>query len=360
MHEKAYYRNNTIFCRFCFTSQTSYIESYMKNMFVVIRSNAFILHVFGVVSLLVVSGCAFCQRAVDVNYDQDAQGNYTFSYTNKAFCSYILQINFSTLQNAISDHPLPLVTEVRPGSGKLLRLSKEKAAEPIQLKYGFTSYKGCLHPMVDTGFVYLLPIAPGKETQVYEIRNNSKTTPDGRQLKDWYAIRMRMKTGDTIYASRRGVVTEVNVSSGQNDAGVSGPDADNYIEIFHKDCSFGEYGIIKKDGSFVKPGQVVEAGQAIGLVGGDKFGRGSEARLSVTYNQLEDDGQKNEAVGKNGVRQMVFSVYVPIHFWTKYNGKGMLKHGATYTSEHPAKLLNQESNVPAGPLKKKKTTSKGH
>ena len=310
-------------------------------------------------ALLFISASVFSQRAVDVKYEQDAQGNYIFSYNNKAYCNYILQLNFSVLQNAKSDHPLPFVTEVRPGAGKLLRLSKEKAADAIQLKYGFTSFKGCLNPMIDTGFVYVLPIAPGKETQAYEIRNTSAKTPDGRLLKNWYAIRLRMKPGDTLYAARRGVVTDMNVSSGQNDAGVSGPDADNYIEIVHKDCSFAEYGILKKDGSFVKPGQVVEAGQPIGLVGGDKFGRGSEARLSVTYNQLQDDSQSGGGSGNGGGGGTIYSVYLPLEFWTKYNGKGMLKHGATYISEHPANLLTREVSKPAI-LPKKKTPVKGH
>jgi hypothetical protein len=321
---------------------------------------------FVTVPLLFFSTFGFSQRAVDVKYDQDAQGNYVFSYNNKAYCNYILQLNFSVLQNAKSDHPLPFITEVRPGGGKLLKLAKEKTADAIQLKYGYSSFKGCLNPTIDTGFVYLLPIGPGKETQAYEIRNTATKTPDGRQLKNWYAIRMRMKPGDTLYAARRGVVTDVNVSSGQNDAGVSGPDADNYIEIVHKDCSFGEYGIVKKDGSFVKPGQVVEAGQPIGLVGGDKFGRGSEGRLSVTYNQFQDDGQNSTGAGNGSGAGTgsgggagsgggtVYSVYVPLQFWTKYNGKGMLKHGATYVCEHPSNLLTREVGKPA-PAKKKPT-----
>jgi hypothetical protein len=290
------------------------------------------------------NGPLFSQRAVDVKYDQDARGNYNFSYLNKAYCNYILQVNFSTLLNARSDHPLPYVVEVKPGSGKLFKLSKEKPSDAIQLKYSFSSFKGCLDPQVDTGFTYVLPIAPGKEAQAYEIQNTAKSTADGLQLKNGYAVRLRMKPGDTLYAARRGVVTDVNTGSGQNDAGVSGQDGFNYIEIVHKDCSFGEYGIVKKDGSFVKPGQVVEAGQPIGLVGGDRFGRGSEARFSVTYNQFREDAS-------NGGGQ-IYSVYVVLTFWTKQNGKGMLKHGATYTSEHPPSILTQELPRPA-PKKRK-------
>ena len=301
-------------------------------------------------SILLFTLPAFSQRVVDVKADQDAQGNYSFSSLNKAWCNYILQVNFSTLQNAKSDHPLPFVTEVKPGPGKLFKLSKEKAADPIQLKYGYSSFKGCLNPIVDTGFTYILPIAPGKETQAYEIQNTAKSTPDGKTLKNWYAIRLRMKPGDTLFAARRGVVTDVNVSSGQNDAGQSGTDGFNYIEIVHRDCSFGEYGIVKKDGSFVKPGQVVEAGQPIGLVGGDKFGRGSEVRFSVTYNQLRDDPQNSGGLE-------VYSVWVPLKFWTKQNGKSMLRHGGTYVSDHPQILLTQELSKPAPkkkvPVKKK-------
>jgi murein DD-endopeptidase MepM/ murein hydrolase activator NlpD len=160
-----------------------------------------------------------------------------------------------------------------------------------------------------------------------------------------------MRSGDTIYAARRGVVTDLNTSSGQNDAGVSGPDADNFIEIVHKDCSFAEYGIIKKDGALVKPGQVVEAGQPIGLIGGDRFGRGSEARLSVTYNQTRDSAQSNGGT-------VVYSVYVPLKFWTKQNGKGKLRHGASYISEFPQNILTQELSKPA--TKRRKAPAKGH
>jgi hypothetical protein len=33
---------------------------------------------------------------------------------------------------------------------------------------------------------------------------------------------------------------------------------------------------------------------------------------------------------------------VPLRFWTKKNGKGMLKHGATYTSEFPDAVVTRE------------------
>ena len=292
------------------------------------------------------------QRMVDVNYTQDAHGNYTFSCFNKGYCNYVLQVNFTTLENARADHSLPFIGEVKPGGTKLFKISKEDANKDVQLKYKFSSFKGCLNPVVDTGFTYVLPIAPGKEAQTYEISNTAKKTADGTLIKHFYAIRLRMKPGDTLYAARRGVVTDVNVSSGQNDAGVTVTDGDNYIEIVHRDCSFAQYGIVKKDGAFVKPGQVVEAGQPIGLIGGDKYGRGSDARFSVTYNVGGENPTNDPGAA------VVSTAYVPLKFWTKKNGKGPLKHGATYISEHPPLVLTQE--LPKRPAPKKKIPVKSH
>src|SRR6185312_1709375 len=128
---------------------------------------------------------------------------------------------------------------------------------------------------------------------------------------------------------RRGVVTVVAVSNTENDAGANTTDSWNHVEIAQADCSFAEYGVLKKDGAFVKPGQVVEAGTPIGLVGGDRYGRGSDVRFSVSYYP-----------GTPGTG-------IPLQFWTKGNGKGPLKHGATYTSEFPRNILLQEKTKPA-------------
>ena len=101
------------------------------------------------------------------------------------------------------------------------------------------------------------------------------------------------------------------------------------------DCSFARYGIVKKNGALVKPGQTIKAGQPIGLVGGDSFGRGSDLRFSVYYYQEELNASQN------GGRH-----YIIPYIWTKKNGKSRLKHGVVYTSEFPPVVLNQEVPAP--------------
>jgi hypothetical protein len=300
----------------------------------------------------------FSQRVIDVSYILDTHGNYVFSCTNRAYCNYVLDVEFTTLDNARSDHPLPFEAEVKPGMNKLFTISAISAKDDIKIKYKSSYRKGCLHTGVNPGFTYLLPIAPGKEAQAYIIGDipAGAGNADGAAGKSagnaggagksagsgglgggtaahdsGYAIRLKMKAGDTIYAARRGIVTGVDAGNGENDAGVAVRGDLNTIEIVHGDCSFGEYRILQKDGAFVKPGQVVEAGTPLGLVGGDKYGRGSEVRFSVDYY----DGQHK--------------VQLPIQFWTKKNGKGMLRHGGTYISEHPPAIVLQEVSKPKAP-----------
>ncbi len=275
-------------------------------------------------SLVSMQTTLLAQRIVDVSYSIDQQGRYLFTCNNKDYCPYILHLDFTTLTNARADHALPYEAEVRPGINKLLTISPVNSKDDIKLNYKSSFRKGCLTPVVNTGFIYLLPITPGQETQAYRILNarGASSSPGGQD--SGYSVRLRAKMGDTIYAARRGIVTAVDVSNSENDAGAATTTSWNYVEIAHADCSFAQYGILRKNSAFVKPGQSVEAGTPIGLVGGDSYGRGSEVRFSVSYYP----GMSN--------------TQIPLLFWTKDNGKGPLKQGAIYVSEFPKAILAQE------------------
>ncbi len=124
--------------------------------------------------------------------------------------------------------------------------------------------------------------------------------------------------------------------NGANDAGQTSVGTENFIEIAQADCSFARYGILKKNSALVKPGQTVKAGQPIGLVGGDSYGRGSDLRFSVYYYQEEN------TAAETGSRH-----YIITQIWTKNNGRGRLRQGVFYISEFPKAVLNQETLVPA-------------
>ncbi len=307
--------------------------------------------------LFLYSHILFAQRIIDVKYELDQKGAYVFSCTNNAYCNYILELGFTTFNNVKCDQPLPFHAEVKPGYNKLFTISAIDPQAPLLFKYGSTNQKGCMHPAVNRDFTYLFPISPGKEAQVYEMSpyklidsvarakaTANKSVDKPSDSASWYVLRLRMKAGDTIYAARKGIVNEIMDQSGANDAGQSSIGAENYIEITQPDCSFARYGILKKNAALVKPGQAVKAGQPIGLVGGDVYGRGSDLKFSVYYYQ-EENGTLNQANVPH---------YIIPQIWTKNNGKGRLRHGAVYISEFPSAVLNQE-NPTVTPKKKAKT-----
>jgi len=296
----------------------------LENNYVRIRSAAVFLFFFvlSVPSL-------FAQKIVEVSYTTDQQGNYRFTCNNKAFCTYVLRVELPTMKNLRSDHALPFEAEVRPGFNQLFVLSPINKAEDTQVGFRASNRKGCMQPVVNPNFVYVLPIGPGMQTQAFRINAVHSTGQDSA-----YTVRLKMNVDDTIFAARRGIVTAVDVSNTENDAGATTTGSWNYVEIVHADCSFGQYGVFKKDGAFVRPGQQVEAGTPLGLVGGDKFGRGSDVRFSVVY------------PGQQGNTQIA-----PV-FWTKGNGKGQLRQGASYTAEFPKAILTQESTKKATATKK--------
>jgi len=274
------------------------------------------------------------QRIIDVTYNVDPQGRYVFTANNKAWCTYVLRIDFPTMDNLRADHPLPYDVEVKPGPATIIILSPIDKAKDTRVNFKSSNRKGLMDPIVNPNFTYLLPTGPGIETQAYRVPNKGSNPDSG------YAVRLRAKPGDTIYAARRGVVSAMDAGNTENDAGANTTTSWNYVEVFHGDGSFAEYGVLKKDGALVKPGQTVEAGAPIGIVGGDQYGRGAEVRFSVTYYP----GTPN--------------TNIPLQFWTKGNGKGQLKQGAFYTSEFTKALLTAETaKKPAGnaPVKKPAT-----
>ena len=292
-------------------------------------------------TLVILKGTfGFSQRIIDLTYEPDSKGGYTFSCINHAYCNYILAVGFTSFENMKSDKPLPFKAEVKPGYNKLFTISAIRAQDAVLFKYNSAFQKGCMHPVVNPVFTYLLPLSPGMNTTFYEMSPDKPSDSSS----SWYVARFKMKPGDTIYSARKGIVNIVQDQDGANDAGQSSIGRENYIEIVQPDCSFAKYGILKKNSSMVKPGQAVKAGQPIGLVGGDNFGRGSDIRFSVYYYQEE-----SEVPGQSAVPH-----YITVQFWTKNNGAGRLKHGAVYTSEFSPAILNQEVPAPAKPKSKGK------
>lgn len=115
----------------------------------------------------------------------------------------------------------------------------------------------------DSNHQYLLPFPKGKTVRIMQ-GNFGKVTHFTKQSK--YAFDFTLAIGDTITAARKGVV--VRTESKYTEAGGKElRDKANQVVIAHDDGSIAYYVHLDTDGVLVKEGDIVEAGQPIGLSG---------------------------------------------------------------------------------------------
>jgi hypothetical protein len=292
----------------------------------------------GLILSLLFDNHLFCQKMIDVKYEKDNFGDYIFYGINNDYCNYTLEITFNLLTNLQSTTFLPYKDIIRPGSNYLFKLTKVNSREKPSFDYKFIYHKGCYNNKVDQDFVYLLPIASNKESKIFKINYIGSKYLGEVEPKDWFGVGFRMQYGDTVYAARRGIVTEIRDTAKQTGSNLSYSKSENFIEVYHSDCTFGKYEAIKDSGALVKLGERVEAGQPIGLAGGDKYRTGPHIRFYVYYH-FDQQVKKINGDETDRIRHWA---YVPLVFWTKDNKNTKLVYGNTYVSEHPDSLIIQE------------------
>jgi len=76
-------------------------------------------------------------------------------------------------------------------------------------------------------------------------------------------------------------VTETRDDAKLADSNYSYTKDENYVEISHNDFTLARYSVFRDSSVFVKPGEWAEAGQPIGIAGGEKYSGGPKVRFEV-------------------------------------------------------------------------------
>ena len=115
----------------------------------------------------------------------------------------------------------------------------------------------------DDDILYLLPYAGGRSYRVIQ-GYGSNFSHTGREA---YTVDFYMKEGTSVHAARAGIVAQIEESHSigcwERHCGAYA----NFIVVVHDDDTTGEYYHLQKDGVLVEQGQIVSAGQLIGLSG---------------------------------------------------------------------------------------------
>jgi hypothetical protein len=107
---------------------------------------------------------------------------------------------------------------------------------------------------------YVLPYAAGSSYYVSQANCSS----GGHRGPYRYAYDFVMPVGTIVTAARAGIVAEIRMKFRD---GQSGEGESNWVKIRHADNTIAAYSHLTERGALVKPGDRVEAGQAIGLSG---------------------------------------------------------------------------------------------
>ena len=277
------------------------------------------------------------QSPIEVFYEKDNAGAYVFSCRNTSFCPYAVTITFTQLTGLRTSATLPYQADVRPGQQSLFKLQPEPG-QSTSFQYSISFMKGCKQSVVDTTVVYLLPARPGKRVSATELAYLGKLFAGEADPKNWYSLAIKMESGDTVFAARRGTVSAVRTDAMPVGTHLGFNRDDNMVEINHPDCSFATYTVFRPKSVFVQPGQFVEAGTPLGIVGGENYDYGPHVRFAVHYNYEAPVVRKGQPTdGKQ------YWAYVPVRFWLKDEQQaGRLASRKTYLSDHPDSVIEQE------------------
>ena len=174
----------------------------------------------------------------------------------------------------------------------------------------------------DTSFVYLFPLAQGKVVRVNKMVSlDNFIGKEGE--KRITGLGFSTTAGDTIFAARGGLVTEVVDNSASTSENTSFHSTENYLEVFHKDGTFARYKLFQNEGIFVSPGEEVIPGQPLGIIGGENYKQGSHLRFSIYCSDRPDHS------------------YVP-DFYLSPEETGKPEERVMYKSWHPVEIIMKE------------------
>lgn len=251
--------------------------------------------------------------------EQREGGGYDFYADSEHIIPVWVQVSFTSLTNLEPDVDLPYQTVIEPGATRVPLFGLDPTRSSGRIGYGLTVTYARGNPMNarhDDTVLYLFPFQHGTKHRVSQGYAGNFTHFGENE----YALDFDMAIGTPVLAARGGTVVEV-----KEDSNVGGPSAGysqtaNYVLIYHRDGSFGNYVHLKQNGAAVSVGDRVEAGELIGYSGNTGQSSGPHLHFDVRL------------PGKNGRMHSI-----PVQFRAHDNTAISVDEGRHYYAYHPGK-----------------------
>ena len=246
---------------------------------------------------------------------EDDDGVIRFFYSTKPSMMVAFKFDVPVSENLEASHNLPILTTItEEEETEFFTLRRKDPSKGASYSYSFSYYDGAYNPNHDDNVIYNLPFEGNKKFIVSQGYGGKFSHTSAQS---YYALDFNMKEGDQIHAARDGIV--IKVISNFNEAGTTDDfkDKANVISILHSDGTVANYAHLQQNGSKVKVGETVSAGDFIGISGNTGFSSGPHLHFSV-----QKINEKFEIVS------------IPTKFKVKDSEETQLQEGASY--EHPS------------------------
>lgn len=273
------------------------------------------------------------ERELTVSSKTNADRSVTITTEKASPGTYTVVLNFRELSNTSSiGDP---VYKVKHSGDNFLTLTPTNKDQGIGFSYSYSYIRGELNPKYSPLFLYALPYAKGKKVRAIEssflnATYFGSTTPD-----DWKVYRFITEQIDTVTAIRKGIVVNVSDLYDEDNKDIKYTNKVNSVVIEHADGTLATYKGFKK-GIFVKEGQIVFPGTALGMnsITNDRYG----ISLMLTYLKSADI----ESAGKNVKESKSLYGFITPYFCTTENANGILINQKYYTSAITPEIIQKE------------------
>lgn len=214
------------------------------------------------------------------NVRNEEDGSTIVYARNNYLCDESVYIEFNALKNMEADVKLPFEGVVPTGvkDFKLFTLSIKDPSKGSQLGYVTSFCHGNIYKERNDSYIYTIPY---KEGESYPIGQAYGGKFSHFMKGKTHAIDFTMDVGTLICAARNGIVIEVKEDSDRHGKTAKYRDFGNYVTVYHKDGTMADYFHIKKNGSKVKAGDKVLAGQEIAISGNTGWSSGPHLHFQV-------------------------------------------------------------------------------
>lgn len=148
--------------------------------------------------------------AVECSTERNTDNSLSIIANSNAFGEYTIKVTFTSLSGFTTSSPIfnsVFLTNINGGRKEILKLSPQTSSTSTSLRYLYSYFPArALQKAPDSSLTYLLPATPGNHLRISKVSSLSEwvgpKSPD-----DFYSTGFVYKLGDTICASRAGIVT---------------------------------------------------------------------------------------------------------------------------------------------------------